>query len=48
MATGRPYNKTTAAAQKWVTKLHDAAYRATGGSIGGRLMNSPVLLLLTT
>ena len=47
MATGRPYNKTIAAAQKWVAKLHVAAYRATGGRIGGRLMNSPVLLLLT-
>jgi F420H(2)-dependent quinone reductase len=42
------YTPAIAAAQKWVTKLHVAAYRATKGKIGGRLMNSPVLLLLTT
>jgi F420H(2)-dependent quinone reductase len=48
VARGRPYTPAIAAAQKWVTKLHVAAYRATGGRIGGRLMNSPVLLLLTT
>jgi F420H(2)-dependent quinone reductase len=48
VARGRPYTPAIAAAQKWVTKLHVAAYRATEGKIGGRLMNSPVLLLLTT
>ena len=48
MARGRAYTPAIAAAQKWVTKLHVAAYRATEGKIGGRLMNSPVLLLLTT
>jgi F420H(2)-dependent quinone reductase len=48
VARGRAYTPAIAAAQKWVTKLHVAAYRATEGKIGGRLMNSPVLLLLTT
>lgn len=48
MTTGRPYNGAIANAQKWATKLHAAAYRATGGRAGGRIMNSPVLLLLTT
>ena len=48
MARGRAYTPAIAAAQKWVTKLHVAAYRATKGKIGGRLMSSPVLLLLTT
>jgi F420H(2)-dependent quinone reductase len=48
VARGRPYNLAIAKAQKWAPKLHVAAYRATGGRIGGRMMNSPVLLLLTT
>jgi F420H(2)-dependent quinone reductase len=48
VARGRAYTPAIAAAQKWVTKLHVAAYRATEGKIGGRMMNSPVLLLLTT
>jgi F420H(2)-dependent quinone reductase len=48
VARGRAYTPAIAAAQKWVTKLHVAAYRATEGKIGGRLMNSPILLLLTT
>jgi F420H(2)-dependent quinone reductase len=45
---GRPYSKASARAQKWAAKLHAAAYRATGGRVGGRMLNSPVLLLLTT
>jgi hypothetical protein len=47
VARGRPYNLAIAKAQKWAAKLHAAVYRATGGRIGGRMMNSPVLLLLT-
>ncbi|MGI8910595.1 MAG: nitroreductase family deazaflavin-dependent oxidoreductase, partial [Rubrobacteraceae bacterium] len=39
---------TIAAVQKWATKLHAAVYRATGGKIGGRMVSSPVLLLITT
>ena len=45
---GRPYRKVSANAQRWATKLHAAAYRATGGRIGGRMLGSPVLLLLST
>jgi deazaflavin-dependent oxidoreductase (nitroreductase family) len=48
VARGRPYNFAIAKAQKWAAKLHAAVYRATGGRIGSRMMNSPVLLLLTT
>jgi F420H(2)-dependent quinone reductase len=48
VATGRPYNAAIAAAQKWATKLHASLFRATDGRIGGRLVGSPVLLLVTT
>jgi deazaflavin-dependent oxidoreductase (nitroreductase family) len=48
VARGRPYGRTAANVQKWATKLHTAAYRGTGGRIGGRFMNSPVMLLITT
>ena len=48
MARGRPYNLAIAKAQKCAAKLHAAVYRATGGRIGGRMLNSPVLLLFTT
>ncbi len=46
--TGRPYNAAIAAAQKWATKLHAALFRATDGRVGGRMLGSPVLLLVTT
>lgn len=48
MARGRPYNAAIAAPQKWAAKLHAAVFRATDGRIGGRLVGSPVLLLVTT
>ena len=48
MARGRPYNAVIAAPQKWATKLHAALLRATDGRVGGRLLGSPVLLLVTT
>ena len=48
MARGRPYNPAIAAAQKWAAKLHASVFRATGGRIGGRMVGSPVLLLVTT
>ena len=48
MARGRPYNAAIAAPQKWATKLHASLFRATGGKVGGRLVGSPVLLLVTT
>ena len=46
--TGRPYNAAIAAAQKWATKVHASLFRATNGRVGGRLVGSPVLLLVTT
>ena len=48
MARGRPYNAAIATGQKWATKLHASLFRATGGRIGGRMVGSPVLLLVTT
>ncbi|MEJ7842438.1 MAG: nitroreductase family deazaflavin-dependent oxidoreductase [Rubrobacter sp.] len=48
MARGRPYNAAIAAPQKWATKIHASLFRATGGKVGGRLVGSPVLLLVTT
>jgi hypothetical protein len=48
VAHGRLYSPVViATVQKWATKLHVYAYRATGGGIGGLMMNSLVLLLLT-
>ena len=46
--TGRPYNAAIAAAQKWATKVHASLFRATNGRVGGRMVGSPVLLLVTT
>ena len=48
MARGRPYNAAIAAAQKWATKIHASLFRATDGRVGGRMVGSPVLLLVTT
>ena len=48
MVRGRPYNTAIATAQKWAAKLHASVFRATGGRIGGRMVGSPVLLLVTT
>ncbi len=48
MARGRPYGRMISTPQMWIARLHAAVFRATGGRIGGRMMNSPVLLLVTT
>ena len=48
MVRGRPYNAAIATAQKWAAKLHASVFRATGGRVGGRMVGSPVLLLVTT
>ncbi len=48
MARGRPYNAAIAAPQKLAAKIHASLFRATDGRIGGRLVGSPVLLLVTT
>ncbi|QIN82188.1 nitroreductase family deazaflavin-dependent oxidoreductase [Rubrobacter tropicus] len=48
MTRGRPYGPAIATAQKWATKLHSSLYRTTNGRVGGRMVGSPVLLLVTT
>jgi len=48
LARGRPYNAAIATSQKWATKLHASLFRATNGKVGGRMVGSPVLLLVTT
>jgi deazaflavin-dependent oxidoreductase (nitroreductase family) len=48
VARGRPYNAAIAAAQKWATRVHASLFRATDGRVGGRMVGSPVLLLVTT
>ncbi|CAN5594285.1 MAG: nitroreductase family deazaflavin-dependent oxidoreductase [Rubrobacter sp.] len=48
MARGRPYNTAIATPQKWAAKLHASLFRATNGKVGGRMVGSPVLLLVTT
>lgn len=45
---GRLYIPAIAAAQRLATRLHSSVYRASGGRVGGRMMKSPVLLLITT
>jgi F420H(2)-dependent quinone reductase len=34
--------------QRCITSVHTALYRLSGGKIGGRMLNNPVLLLTTT
>src|SRR5262245_4772624 len=46
--TGRRPWKLTAALQNAVTWIHSVLYRSSNGVIGGRIANSPVLLLTTT
>ena len=48
MAAGRRPSKLAAALQNAVTKVHSVLYRSSNGAIGGRIANSPVLLLTTT
>lgn len=46
---GRAYTRPIVTAQRAVTKLHAAIFRATGGRMGGTIPGSgPVLLLTTT
>ena len=46
--SGRRPSKLGAALQNAVTWVHRLLYRASNGVIGGRIANSPVLLLTTT
>jgi deazaflavin-dependent oxidoreductase (nitroreductase family) len=45
---GRRPSKLAAALQNAVTWMHSVLYRSSNGAIGGRIANSPVLLLTTT
>jgi deazaflavin-dependent oxidoreductase (nitroreductase family) len=45
---GRRPSKLASALQNAVTRVHSVLYRSSNGAIGGRLANSPVLLLTTT
>ena len=47
-AAGRHPSKLAAALQNAVTRVHSVLYRISNGAIGGRIANSPVLLLTTT
>lgn len=44
---GRPYPRRVAAAQRFFTNLHTAAYRLSGGRLGETLLGMPMLLLST-
>ena len=44
---GRPYPAHVAFLQRLVTTAHTAAYRLTGGAIGGTIAGLPMLLLTT-
>ena len=48
MPAGRRPSKLTATLQNIFTDIHSFLYRSSNGRIGGRLANSPVLLLTTT
>jgi deazaflavin-dependent oxidoreductase (nitroreductase family) len=45
---GRRPSKLVSALQNAVTRVHSMLYRSSNGMIGGRLANSPVMLLTTT
>ena len=45
---GRRPSRLAAALQNAVTRVHSVLYRSSNGVIGGRIANSPVLLLTTT
>jgi len=45
---GRRPSKLTSVLQNALTRLHSVLYRSSNGVIGGRIFNSPVLLLTTT
>ncbi len=45
---GRRPSALSAAIQNTVASAHTLIYRLTGGVVGGRVLNSPVLLLTTT
>lgn len=48
MSRGRAYNAAIATLQKFAAKSHVSLLRATKGRFGGRMFDSPVLVLVTT
>ena len=44
---GRPYTRAIARRQSWLTTLHSAVYRLSGGHVGATLLGMPMLLLTT-
>lgn len=44
---GRPYTRAIARRQGWLTTLHIAVYRLSGGHLGATLLGMPMLLLTT-
>lgn len=44
---GRPYTRAIARRQGWLTTLHSAVYRLSGGRVGATLLGMPMLLLTT-
>jgi deazaflavin-dependent oxidoreductase (nitroreductase family) len=47
MKRGRAYNSAIATVQKFAAKFHTLLLRATNGRVGGRMFDSPVLVLIT-
>lgn len=48
MSRGRAYNSAIATLQKFAAKFHVVLLRASKGRFGGRMFDSPVLVLVTT
>ncbi len=48
MSRGRTYNSAIATVQKFAAKFHVSVLRASKGRFGGRMFDSPVLVLITT
>ena len=44
---GRPYTRSIARQQGWLTKLHTLVYQLSGGRLGATLLGMPMLLLST-
>ncbi|AHY47394.1 deazaflavin-dependent oxidoreductase, nitroreductase family [Rubrobacter radiotolerans] len=47
MARGRAYNPLIRNVQRFAAKLHVALFKRTNGRLGGRMLGSPVLVLVT-
>lgn len=45
--SGRPWDRRTAAWQRFITAFHTWIYKLSGGRLGARLVGAPVVLLMT-